>query len=437
MVAKTVRQIALRPGTYNVHGQPYRLNPTDLRRIATATRALLKTGRAVPVLLEHAEPGSAEGAPQKMRDLRARRVKNAEGWLTDISQEPDGSLAYEMEIPDPEIAARIRDGRIRFTSPEFREHWADPETGDEFRDIVSHVALTVHPRAKSQGPLEFDSAAEAEPASVLQFSLMDYLEPSPMTRKTKTARRNATPATNGNASGRPSKSTRTKLLAKLAQFAEGEESAEGDGADAGDESDGVLDAAEIKAVCDLLKRYGITLPEDTAADNFLANLKAAITALAGADAEAAGESMVDNATEETAYRQFSIADVRAKKAGVDKLLGRVIGQAADAYESKISALAGAHSITPAVAEKLRNQFPAVQFSADGDEAPAFTLADVLGLLEANTKAAAKFAGAQFSSAAEADAPGGRFSRGDDWQGPQPGSDEHKAIVSRQLGRAAK
>lgn len=344
-----IEQKFLVPGVYRVgkdeQGRDkYReLSADDLREYATGTNELLASGHGVAVLLEHAHPGSDEGAPKDLRDQKALQVKHGVGWLKGVKVGTDGAATHVLEITDPDAAGKIANGSIRFTSPEFRESWTDG-TGRVFRKIFSHTALTHKPRNIDQSQF----------SEVLQFSL-DDLEPEKMAdeKDEKTEETTAEPPENP---------------------------------DLPNSGDVGKDQARMEAILAHLNTIGIGLPADTDNDNFQDRLLTAlltVEAQKAANAEEKSEEDEPEVREDTSIQsplQFSLADASENKLE-NKLLAKLIRQEHEKTVAKLGAMVSANKITPAARDQLLAIDGALQFSSDGDYLPALTLPKIVDVLD--------------------------------------------------------
>jgi hypothetical protein len=141
----------------------------DFRAIARNTRRALKSGKTIPVLLKHDD--STQGDPVDPSEVDARE---REGKLVGTRLTKSGELAFTFDVPDEtDVAQRIRDGRIEFSSPSFG-HYRDYQDGKE-RDwgiMTRHLALTPFPRDTDQSPIkEVLNFAESSDSPVTLNSL--------------------------------------------------------------------------------------------------------------------------------------------------------------------------------------------------------------------------------------------------------------------------
>lgn len=351
-MAKKYKQLTLKPGRYHVgDGKFIDLDAAKLKSYVDGTKAMLTAGLHVPMILEHAEPGSADGSP---RDARAAKVKHGAGWLNDIAQGADGSMTLVVEPTDADAAKKIADGSIRFTSPELRNTYTDGK-GRTFENVISHVALTHRPRNPDQTKFE---PLPDEPVAALQFSLADIVQ---MSDEKDEDERNA-----------PS------------------ESAEADTTQTDPENpdmpkDEAADGAMMEAIMAHLEMFGVSLPSDTTDENFklllLTALKTAKKSKDLADSEKADKEDDDaRAVEETPPMQFSLADVEAGAVIENKALSRLIRHECTSLGKLLDAGVSAGRISPAMRDQLVSATRTVQFSAEGDEQPSLCVSKFIRLL---------------------------------------------------------
>lgn len=149
----TVQKEVIRPGCYW-----YKDADTDEPRKLTVTpeltkywceqgNAMLSAGLTVPVPFEH----DFDAHPM----TPAEKLKNNAGWVDKYYLEGD-KLFSAVNIQDTDVAKRLP-GTIRWTSP-----WINSFTdgsGREWKNVISHLALTTRPRIVEQAP--FGSIAAA------------------------------------------------------------------------------------------------------------------------------------------------------------------------------------------------------------------------------------------------------------------------------------
>lgn len=161
----TIRQKAFPPGRYRVGGALVDFPREELAEYVAGTRAAMAAGIAMPLLKKHAPPGADDDATKQFS------ATDGAGWLKGIEQDADGALDLELDVPD-EIAADIKAGKIKFTSPEFRTKYIDGK-GRDHGKVIRHVCFTPLPRNPDQGP--FVAVAMGE---CIQCSDSDYEGPA-------------------------------------------------------------------------------------------------------------------------------------------------------------------------------------------------------------------------------------------------------------------
>lgn len=178
--------MAIVTNTFLKANVPYRVGPgaNDLRTFSTDelaayvdnTRAMMfDGGLSVPVLSEHAPPGSEEGGP--VPNQFADAIKTA-GWLKDVQFNPaTGEAKAFYEITSKPYLNAIKEGSIRFTSPELRESYVDG-LGRQWGETFAHFALTPKPRNPAQTQLSV--ADGGTPQFAMQFSMTDAVGIDPL-----------------------------------------------------------------------------------------------------------------------------------------------------------------------------------------------------------------------------------------------------------------
>lgn len=368
--AKLVKQIGWRPGRYfnKLTGAYDTVTPADTRAYVEGTKKLIKAGYEPPVLLNHAELGSGEGAPKSRRQAKADELRNSGGWLKDVAVGSDGAVEFSYEVTDPAIAAKLKDGSIKFVSPETRKSWSDGN-GTVFQNIFSHLALTHRPRSGGQ--------STPEVTDVQQYSLEDWEpvqfaddddpnDPTEQTRdeEPRSAPKDEEPADEGNpdipGSGDDSKQKRRQRIEALLHF---------------------------------MEKLGVALPADTVEaeeEQFLDRLLTAMQTanrskeLAKEEATAKEDDMNPNGgkepqvVEQRGVMQYSLEDLDNGKCP-NKLLGRVIRQEHETLVKRLDALAARGY--PAIKKKLLDTDGAMQFSTEGEFASVLSLTDVVSMFE--------------------------------------------------------
>ena len=365
----------LSPGVYHVGGGKFEVvTRDDIRNYVDETNRAIKNGNHVPVLLEHAEPGTDEGAP---RDKRADGVKHGAGWLIDLKVNSAGNAVSILDVPNEEHATAIREKRIKFTSPELRKTWRDGK-GQTYKGVVSHMALTHKPRNTDQSEI-----TEREREHAMQFSLDDRADVDLP-------------------SGKPTgKQIKQALKLALLQFAEGDEDEDGvpdiidvdtpDTPDVPDNPDvpNTDDAGQqqLEALITLLEGCGLVLPADTTIDTLVRDLLTAVKTKTAndetpetPDADGVADDELEEPLEERGPMQFSLTDVNAK--GFDQpLLAKVVAAGHAGLSARLDRMVRFNKITPALRDKLVGDESSIQFSDTGDEVPCFTVSQITALLD--------------------------------------------------------
>lgn len=371
MPSKTFKQVFFKPGRYHLGGGIYReFTAADVAEHVRGAQAVLEAGHGIPILYEHAAPGSAEGSPVQLsatdpksrRDQLAKQVKHGAGWVKKVWLTKDGEAAHELEVTDPDAAKGLKNRSIKFTSPEFRSNWKDGK-GREFSKLVSHVALTHKPRNLDQSAIE-EVVTGAAPA--MQFSLADWAQFSDDDMPPEKKPDDAPPPDEKPEDKNPD----------LDDSTEEEESA----------SD-----QQFQAVLQLLKdSFGVSLPDDCDQDCFVRDLLTSLKTAAAIKEQAEADRATDeddrnpddddDLVEEKPPVQFSLADVTEGKVA-NKLLSAVIKSNHATLAHRIKARQDEGTFPPALVKAIGDRANAMQFSEEGDEFGALKLTEVVDVLE--------------------------------------------------------
>lgn len=135
-MGELIRQRVMPADTYDVGDYPVE----RLQAYADETNRAIKAGLPVPLVDVHCDVDDP------------RSALNNRGWVKELFVE-DGWLGYELDVTDDHAAVAIKNGSIKFTSPEFRESRKYNHIG-LVGPHVRHVALTHKPRNPKQGPFE-------------------------------------------------------------------------------------------------------------------------------------------------------------------------------------------------------------------------------------------------------------------------------------------
>lgn len=348
------KQTSFRPGRYRIgmsDGKPvFRdYKREDVARIAEGTKALLAAKRHVPLLLEHAEPGSAEGSP---RDKKASEVKHGAGWLKDVAIGNDGAMQLVFDVPDADIAGKLKSGSIKFTSPEIRSEWVDGK-GQKFNDFISHVALTHKPRNPDQSAIEEVAATE----TAVQFSLDDYEGPIQMSDEYE-------------GDEKPEEMPEAKPDGNPDMVQNGSE-----------------ESQQFDAIRSLLREIvGVDLPADATAESLVRDLLTGLKTLKAVRDQKKAEEEANKPNPDTSPEvvenspvQFSVDDVPTIS---NKLLAKAITSEHAATKARFDALVTAGKCSPGLRDALLTS-ECVQFSDEAELVKTMSVAQVLDLLEAH------------------------------------------------------
>lgn len=384
MPTQTFKQVFFKPGRYHLGGGVYRdFTADDVREHVHGSQAVLKAGHGIPILYEHAAPGSAEGSPVQLsanagksrRDILADQVKHGAGWVKRVWLTKDGEAAHELEVTDPDAARGLKNKSIRFTSPEFRAAWTDGK-GRKFEHLISHVALTHKPRALDQSAIEEVVTGRA-PA--LQFSLADWaqLSSEEEMEEEKYPADDIAPDPDN-----PASEDREEV----------EDEAKDENPDLPAAEEDNANDLQFEAVLQLLKdEFGVSLPDDCDKDTFIRDLLTSLkTAMAVREKHEADDNADEDkdepnpddendTVEEKPPIQFSLADVKAGKAS--KLLSAVIRNSHDSLKTRLENRFREGTFPPALVKAISERAGAMQFSEDGEEFGTIKLAEVVELLE--------------------------------------------------------
>jgi hypothetical protein len=347
-MAKIRRTSDLKPGRYfageTATGEKLfrSLTADDLRKHVEGTKALLSKGYAPPLLLEHAPVNSKAGAPVLGWDKKAKNVRNGAGWLTDVFQNKDGSIGYELDVRDAEIAKKFNDGSIKFTSPELRPSFTTGD-GTAVPFVVSHVAATHTPRNPHQATPETIAMA-------MQFSL-DDLEDEDEDEEVE--------VTDEDQDGKPE----IKVDAEVPVDPDAEVVAEEPTSD-------TIDIKLHKSVFDtfvgMAKSKGMALPDDLTPESLFPAMISAMSGVALAEDET-------KIVEESAPQQYSLGDLN--KPETPKLLTRAIRSEVSMVKANIKGIK-----IPALQKEMESLASSMQFSVNADELPTITVTQMLAAI---------------------------------------------------------
>lgn len=344
------RKDSLKAGTYR--GQKF--DEARFTRFRDQFREMKKLGLGVPLLYEHAEPGSEHGAPQRNvtpRDKAADRVKHGAGWIDDIEVE-NGQLVFKLDA-DANASKKLKDGTIKFVSPEIRSEF---DAGDQkFTDVITHVALTHHPVARDQQP--------AIALSCLQLSV-DDLEPEDKT-------------TDGKGSGEPATADEAEVTGVGP-----EETEEGISDKPKDEAV----AEEFKNLLLQLESIGLPLGEMTTPETLQHDLLIAVKVKQASEQKAEEETAKDEDPEKPGKQLMQQQPDVALSAEAKTLLGVLTKEKQASATSRLDVLKKQGRVSDLVHKAIAGKLSTLQLSAAGKEQNSFTAAEVIDLLEKGTVA---------------------------------------------------
>lgn len=300
----------LKPGIYFKNGKRIVVSADDIVERRDSLIALHAAGLRAPVIYEHpqVEDGQIEGVPATPEELDQHEImrntvgKSCADDTRSCVINSEGGLDVVIEIGNPAAAAQLASGAIDFVSPELRNAWQNPRTGQVFPRMVSHIALTHKPIQTDQRPgfAQLSSTPLGKLDGLVQLSAADLLTGAKVS-KIKPVRK----------PGRLSKTDVAMLHGLMLQLSDddddkkrggnpmqntGPQDQEGGGAggmppipqappsnpdmpqgpDAGDQ--------QLEALLAHATRRGIVLPSDTTLENLVERLLTAFMTLNAADA---------------------------------------------------------------------------------------------------------------------------------------------------------
>jgi hypothetical protein len=145
MVACIRQNTAFGPGRY----RGYVFDRQLLQKFVDGTNKAISVGIPIPLLKRH--------APINASDFETAQFAKEEGvgWITKVGIDEDtGAIYWEAkDVPD-DVAKQIKEGTVRFTSPEFRLNYASEKDGVYSGPIIRHFAFTPKPGNPHQGNIE-------------------------------------------------------------------------------------------------------------------------------------------------------------------------------------------------------------------------------------------------------------------------------------------
>jgi hypothetical protein len=396
-MATVVQKSAFKPGKYRGKA----LAADLLRQFAEGTNKAIAAGVPIPALEKHATLAADDKETERIAATAGA------GWLKKVIVEEDGSIGWELDVPE-KIEQGIKDGTIKFTSPEFRPHYSAAD-GRYSGPLIRHVAFTPLPKAHDQGALALAMSEDA-----YQFGEDDYEGPADKDK-------NDPPAD-------PPK-----------------ESAPADPPKNPDSPPKATDKSKIEALRECFSVLGVELtsdwtPEkDGAIDELLAAMKT--LAKAQAEAESKPEEPEQPEVKESQAMPFSEDEIaalppalqaKARKANdAAKLAHEQALQFAEERErtqrETLTHKAKAANIAPGAKAALLNHLGTVQFSESGEE-PSLTVETAIELLEKATPPGMQFGEADVKEVTHPD--GETFFTGDGEPTPEQAEEIARRIHSR-------
>jgi hypothetical protein len=153
---KFVKEI-IRPGKYHTRSATgdvveHDITPDRISHWNETFAKMRSNNLQIPAPFRHdkqAEPLRFAGDKQ---DIDA--FNNGGFWET-TWVDPSTSRMYGLlDVPNSDKAKKIQEGEIKHVSLLAKDKWLDPETGTDYDDAFTHIALVTHPVSKEQEPFE-------------------------------------------------------------------------------------------------------------------------------------------------------------------------------------------------------------------------------------------------------------------------------------------
>lgn len=249
MATKTFKKTILRAGqTYHSPDGEVKVTPERLKHWAEGFERLRAAKYDVPVSWDHATDINGL-APVKMLKNSAA---NSVGKLAEFKVAKDGQSAEIMlDLTDPKARGRARRNEV-YVSPVIFESWKDGAK-NEYKDVITHVDMVVHPVDYSQGP--FEPIEPGTIACALRMGLSTAIYRLSKDDKPGDDEEDVS-------------DDDTETI--------NDESADADGDGDNDATDPPIDANKLKDVLATLQSMQIVLSQDTDESNFLDHLHQAL-----------------------------------------------------------------------------------------------------------------------------------------------------------------
>jgi hypothetical protein len=364
---RTVEQTFLRPGRYRVGGELRDYSAGILRAFRDGTRAVLAAGHSIPLFFAHKPLGAVDGGP--VQDA-GQATADTVGWLRGIDQTQDGALRATIDVTDPAAAEKIKNGSIRFTSPEMVPEYIDGH-GREFKNVVRHMALTSIPRSPDQGDFAVAGAA--------QFSLDDFEGPI-VTKKQTRKEREIERTIGGQFADDEKKKDAVEIKSDDAPPDDQGKDDESVIEEQGNDVEDTEGPDALSVVMQVIERLGVEIP-DGVDPMSKAGLIVVMTAILNKNApEDVDAAAVEEITPGVA--QFAEHDdpvVRALAGKVMSLEADGIAEKTKTTRGKLLASIEGATIPPIAKKRLRALYAGAQFS-DGEQAQQYTLGQVVDIV---------------------------------------------------------
>lgn len=158
-MATLKQQTAFGPGRYRGH----EYSRERLLRFVEGTNKAIAAGVPIPLIIEHAPVNAGDKETQQYADRKGA------GWIKSVFLGDDGSLGWEADNVSDEHAKEAQEGRLRFTSPEFRESYTCETEGVYEGPIIRHIAAVTTPANVNQGEITV-ALGELPELGVFQFA---------------------------------------------------------------------------------------------------------------------------------------------------------------------------------------------------------------------------------------------------------------------------
>jgi hypothetical protein len=148
----TLRQTtAFGPGVYR--NQPF--TRERLRSFVEGTNKAIAAGIPIPLLKKHSRINATDSETNQFANDHGQGA----GWVTKVDLGEDGGLVWEAKDVPQAVADDVASGLLKFTSPEFRNHYVSDKQGVYEGPIIRHFSFTPVPGNPHQGPITTESGS--------------------------------------------------------------------------------------------------------------------------------------------------------------------------------------------------------------------------------------------------------------------------------------